>query len=118
MGHIENRLSELSTLQDGWLNGEGKAIPAEVIALASYVIPKLLHGRPDHNPYIYPMPVGAVSVEVERGSHLWDLSIYADKIEANCCYYKENADDDKELVLEGLSKEDYVAVLDDWVEFL
>jgi hypothetical protein len=69
---IEIRLEELALLQDGWLDGKGRALDrASLIRLAQAFDEGF---RPDLPlPYLYPTPEGGVQAEWTLG--LWEVSL-------------------------------------------
>jgi hypothetical protein len=116
---IEERLDQLQDLYDGWFDGQGKAVNPVTIALARAVLPKLFHGRPEHKVHIYPTPNGGINVEVDQKTYSYGILFFGDEnqVEATCSYWAVDKED-PELLLCGLSADDYLLILDDWIEHL
>lgn len=69
---IETRLEELSQLQDGWLDGKGRALDrASLTRLAQAFDERFGLDLP--LPYLYPTPEGGVQAEWTLGS--WEVSL-------------------------------------------
>ena len=118
---LVERITEIRKVcqQDGWLDGSGKAVTQQSADLAAHVVPLLFHGRPDHKPFIYPNPGDGIDVEVDLKGYSYFIDFPPDgaRIEIQCVY-RFDAKDDSSLELHGLTKDDFVVVLDDWIEFL
>ena len=69
------RLTELSKLKDGWLDGEGKAPTAKALKAASVLGPAL---PSDLKIYVYPTDAGGVQLEWddEHGRH--EIGVFPD----------------------------------------
>lgn len=121
VGHrtILERLDLLKQLEDGWLDGQGKAVAQHAYDTARHVLPKLFHGRPEHRPHVYPTPGGGINVEVDRKDYGYGILFHGqeNEVEADCTYWRVDKDD-SELLLTGLSADDYITILDDWIEHL
>lgn len=61
------RLKELSELEDGWLDGEGKNISPQVLDLAEKILKQLIVDLNVPTPHLYPTEEGGISAE-------WDNS--------------------------------------------
>jgi hypothetical protein len=73
-------LDKLKVLKDGWLNGEGKAIPDQLIELCKEIT--LLLG--EYQPSVYPNPNGTIQMEYDGESflHYLEFEVFTrDKIE-------------------------------------
>ena len=69
---IETRLEELALLQDGWLDGKGRALDkASLIRLAQLFDARFSADLP--LPHLYPTPEGGVQAEWTLGS--WEVSL-------------------------------------------
>ena len=69
---IETRLEELAQLQDGWLDGKGRALDeASLVSLAQAFDERFSPDLP--LPYLYPTPEGGVQAEWTLGS--WEVSL-------------------------------------------
>ena len=69
---IETRLEELAQLQDGWLDGKGRALDeASLVSLAQAFDERFSPDLP--LPYLYPTPEGGVQAEWTLGP--WEVSL-------------------------------------------
>lgn len=69
---IETRLEELAQLQDGWLDGKGRAMDrASLIRLAQAFDDRFSTDLP--LPHLYPTPEGGVQAEWTLGA--WEVSL-------------------------------------------
>lgn len=67
----KERLADLAGLQDGWLDGEGKAITPVAIARARRVLRWMPRG------YVYPTPEGGVQWEYDMDN--WAATLEFDE---------------------------------------
>lgn len=63
---LRNRLNQLRTLPDGWLDGDGQSISAGLLARVEGHVWRLIEIAKVDRPYLYPTPEGGVLAE-------WDL---------------------------------------------
>ncbi len=104
---VPSRLHELSELDDGWLDGEGKAPKAEFLEQLSEMYNRLY---PDSlpMPYIYPTIVGGVQAEWSLPPH--EITLAIDPETRSAEWHVLDADDSTESV-ETLNLSD----AQDWV---
>lgn len=72
---IEVRLEELSLLEDGWLNGKGKALSKEKIKIVSEYFYKFYN---DNLPLPYLYPTAEAGLQAEWNINNWDISLEID----------------------------------------
>lgn len=74
--NIANRLKELGKLEDGWLDGDGEALPADGLEWLAAAFAKYY---PDDmpRPYLYPTPTSGISAEWVLGNG-WEVSANID----------------------------------------
>ena len=72
-GAIEERLEDLSGIQDGWLDGEGLALTKPALELAGNVLERLVSDLDVAMPRIYPTPEGGVQAEWILGD--WGVDV-------------------------------------------
>ena len=71
MGDWEKHLEELSRLEDGWYDGEGRSISADAIENAKNIMECLQnHYKQENLPTIFPTPQGGIQLQssLEEGS--------------------------------------------------
>lgn len=78
---IRARLSELSLLAPGWLDGEGEEISNESLTLAGVVIYTMLGKGLDESVRIFPTISGHVQAEIVIGSRGIDIKFHTSMIE-------------------------------------
>lgn len=74
---LQQRLLELAALPAGWLDGEGKELPAEGLFLAGAILQDWLD-KDYPFPYLYPMPDGNLSAEWDIGPWMVHLTFVLD----------------------------------------
>ena len=73
---IMEQVQSLQALQDGWLDGEGRAFTDEELAWSSRLLDGIVSGFDLATPYIYPTPEGGVRAEWSRPQ--WEISAELD----------------------------------------
>jgi len=95
---IETRLEELSLLENGWLNGKGKALNKHKTKLVNEYFYRF-YSDSLPLPYLYPTAEGGLQAEWKIKD--WDISleIDLDKISAELHAFNLQSDEEKELSL-------------------
>lgn len=96
---FSSRLDEFRAIQDGWLDGDGKAPSLHGIDWLSSSL-KRYYSSDLPLPYIYPTPEGGVSLEWSLGSHRASLEIDLDTREAEWHCLNLSTDDSCEQDLQ------------------
>jgi len=78
---FRERLEELSELSPGWLDGDGKSIPADCIAWVGSALSKMVTDWGVPAPYLFPTPEGSIEAEWNGGA--WQLSARFDASDAS-----------------------------------
>lgn len=73
---VLEQVDSLKGLQDGWLDGEGRAFSDEALAWSSRLLDSIVNGFELATPHIYPTPEGSVRAEWSRP--LWEISAELD----------------------------------------
>ena len=73
---VPEQVQSLGALQDGWLDGEGRAFSEEQLAWSANLLEGIVNGFELATPYIYPTPDGSVRAEWSRP--LWEISAELD----------------------------------------
>lgn len=96
---LSGQLAELATLQDRWLDGKGKAPPAEqmfwlVRAMTDHLEEESLF------PYLYPTPAGEVQAEWGFGPHEVTLAVDLANQTGYWHWFNLDTDEEEEKTLE------------------
>jgi hypothetical protein len=73
---VDEQIASLSGLQDGWLDGDGHAYDAEVLAWSTKLLGGIVDGFDLAVPHIYPTAEGCVRAEWSRAQ--WEISAELD----------------------------------------
>jgi hypothetical protein len=73
MANAQERLNELATLEDGWLDGDGKAVGHEPMSLARELVDAL-----SQRPNIYPTPEGGLQLVYRHGDSYVEFELRDD----------------------------------------
>lgn len=84
--HRASRFDELAQLRDGWFNGEGRAIPADVLATGRALFAKLQPLIP-YAIRVYPAVSGGLSFEWETGPRIAFVAELTPNDEDLCCIW-------------------------------
>lgn len=71
---VIDRFAQLGQLKNGWFDGEGDAIPTDVLDWAKGVVLELC-ALDEERPRIFPMFNGGVQIEGDAGKWGWDAEL-------------------------------------------